>query len=58
MTRISTRIDPELKAQAETVLKKIGVKPSQVISMFYSQIAREQSLPLNLNLPTKKLLKP
>ncbi len=36
--RISSRIDPELKRKSEAILAEIGVKPSQAITMFYTQI--------------------
>ena len=49
--RISSRIDPELKRKSEAILAEIGVKPSQAITMFYTQILRQRGLPLELKIP-------
>ena len=49
--RISSRIDPELKRKSEAILAEIGVKPSQAITMFYTQIVRQRGLPLELKIP-------
>ena len=51
---IYTYIDTELKKEAENILTQLGISPSSVIQMFYSQIALIKSLPLKLQLsPTK-----
>ncbi len=50
---IHTRIEPALKGEAEEVLHKLGITPSQAVTMLYKAIAREQSLPLKLKLPNK-----
>ena len=33
-----TRIDPELKEQAEYILNSLGLPPSTAITMFYKQV--------------------
>lgn len=48
---IRARIEPDLKFLAESVLNELGVTPTQVITMLYKQIAREQEVPLSLRLP-------
>jgi DNA-damage-inducible protein J len=48
---IRARIEPDLKLLAESVLNELGVTPTQVITMLYKQIAREQEVPLSLRLP-------
>jgi len=53
-TRTQYRIDPNLKKNAERILIKIGIKPAQAITMFYSEIARTGTFPF---LPTKVLKK-
>ena len=51
---MSIRTDPELKAQAEEVLTKLGMSMSGTINMFLMQIVREQAVPLNLSLNPEK----
>jgi len=54
--RISSRIDSKLKAAADAILSELGIKPSQAISMFYSQIVRQRGLPLELKLPNEETI--
>ncbi len=54
--RISSRIDPELKRKSEAILAEIGVKPSQAITMFYTQILRQRGLPLELKIPNDETI--
>jgi len=35
---IHSRIDPETKQKAETILNRLGMSPTEVIRMFYTQI--------------------
>jgi len=54
--RISSRIDPDLKKKSEAILAEIGIKPSQAITMFYTQIVRQRGLPLELKIPNEETL--
>lgn len=47
---MSIRTDPDLKAQAEEVLTRLGMTMNGTINMFLMQIVREQAVPLNLSL--------
>ena len=40
-----TRIDSELKRQAEAVLAEIGLKPRAALELFYAQIIKLHGLP-------------
>jgi len=40
-----SRIDPELKRQAEAVLEEIGLKPRAALELFYKQIIKRRSIP-------------
>lgn len=51
---VYARIDTELKENAESILQQLGISPSSAIQMFYSQIVLTRSMPLNLQLPTKR----
>jgi antitoxin component of RelBE/YafQ-DinJ toxin-antitoxin module len=37
-----SRIDPELKRQAEAVLEEIGLKPRAALELFYKQITKRR----------------
>ena len=43
--KIQQRIDPKLQKEAETILKLQGIKPSQAIIMFYSEVRRKRGFP-------------
>jgi DNA-damage-inducible protein J len=53
--RISSRIDADLKREADAILAEIGMKPSQAIALFYTQIVRQRGIPLSLKLPNEAL---
>ena len=48
---IRARIEPELKAEAEAVLAKIGLSPSDLIGMTYRQVVMQQGLPFPARIP-------
>lgn len=48
------RIDTEVKEKAEGILTQLGISPTSAIRMFYSQIVRENGLPLSLQLSSAK----
>lgn len=57
-TRIQHRIDSTLKSQAETILEAQGIRPSQAITIFYTEIKRTGGFPfLPSKVPNKKLAK-
>lgn len=54
---IRARVEPGLKTQAESVLKKLGITPTEAISVFYSQIKLRKGLPFDVKIPNKTTLK-
>lgn len=40
-----SRIDPELKRQAEAVLEEIGLKPCAALELFYKEIIKRRAIP-------------
>jgi DNA-damage-inducible protein J len=40
-----SRIDPELKRQAEAVLEEIGLKPRVALELFYKQFIKRRAIP-------------
>jgi len=55
-----TRIDPDLKRQAEAVLKEIGLKPRAALELFYTQIIKRRAIPFTLQAgsPEDEVLSP
>lgn len=55
-TRIQHRIDTHLKMEAEAILEEQGIKPSQAITIFYTEIKRTGGFPfLPSKVPNEKL---
>jgi DNA-damage-inducible protein J len=50
------RLTPEVKRQAETILKKLGISISTAQEVFYRQIIANQGLPFDLRLPNAKTI--
>ena len=48
---IRARVEPELKQEAEAVLKALGLNASEAITLFYRQIALRRGLPFDVKLP-------
>lgn len=51
---VYARIDTDLKSSAEEILSQLGISPSGVIQMLYSQIVLTRSVPFALRLPSTK----
>lgn len=49
------RIEPKLKAQAESILTAIGLSASNAITMFYKQIILQNGLPFEVKFPERPL---
>ena len=50
---IRARVEPELKRDAEAVLKKIGLTSSEAITLFLAQVKLTNGLPFPLRVPNK-----
>jgi DNA-damage-inducible protein J len=48
---IHARIEPGTKLQAERILHKLGLSPTEAIRMFYRQIALRRGLPFSVEIP-------
>jgi len=48
---IHVRVEPELKAEGERVLREIGLSSSDFISMTYRQLVMRQGLPFDARIP-------
>lgn len=54
---IVARTEPALKADAEKVLKKLGLSTTEAINLFLSQIRLRKGLPFDVRIPNKTTLK-
>ena len=54
---IRARIDNGLKVEAETILSKIGLNPSEAIRLYYKQITMFNGLPFAVKIPTPETVK-
>jgi DNA-damage-inducible protein J len=48
---VKSRIDLDLKIEAERVLTALGLTPSDAIRMMFKQIAARQGLPFDVKIP-------
>jgi addiction module RelB/DinJ family antitoxin len=51
---VYARIDTGLKENAESIMSQLGMSPSSVIQMLYSQIVLQKGLPFEVKLPSKE----
>jgi DNA-damage-inducible protein J len=54
---IVARIEPDLKADAEKILKKLGLSTTEAINLFLAQIRLRKGLPFEVKIPNKTTLK-
>jgi DNA-damage-inducible protein J len=50
---VRARVEPDLKRDAEAVLKKIGLTSSEAITLFLTQIKLTKGLPFHVGAPNK-----
>ncbi len=50
-------IDPEIKKQAEAILKKMGLSVSNSLELFYRQVIAHRGLPFDLSIPNEKTMR-
>jgi DNA-damage-inducible protein J len=51
---VHSRIEPEIKQKAESILHRLGVSPTEAIRMFYTQIALRNGLPFPVEIPNEE----
>ena len=51
-SNIYTRIEPELKEQAEAVLEQLGIPMSNAIGLFLRQVVLQRGIPFDMKLPS------
>lgn len=54
---INTRIEPKLKAEAETILHQVGLTSAEAVRLFYKQVCYYKGLPFDVRIPNKETVK-
>jgi len=54
---VRTRMEPALKKEAESLMARLGLSPSQAITLFYRQVTLRKGLPFDIVIPTTTTLK-
>jgi DNA-damage-inducible protein J len=49
---VRARLEPGLKGHAETVFRRLGLNPTQAITIFYKQVELRGGLPFDVAIPT------
>lgn len=50
---IRARVEPDLKHEAETVFKQLGLTATEAITLFYRQVSLTRGLPFEVRLPNE-----
>jgi DNA-damage-inducible protein J len=53
---IRARIEPELKAEAETIFSELGLSITEAITLFYRQVQLARGLPFEVRIPNQATL--
>jgi DNA-damage-inducible protein J len=53
---VYTRVEPEIKVQAEQVLSELGIPMANAINLFLRQVVLQKGIPFDVKLPQKMLL--
>jgi DNA-damage-inducible protein J len=53
---VNARIEPTIKARAETIFQAIGISASDAVAMFYRQVILRRGLPFDACIPNEQTL--
>ncbi len=53
-SNIFARVEPEIKAQAEDVLNRLGIPMSNAVGMFLRQVILQRGIPFEMKLPMEE----
>ena len=57
MATVTARVDENVKKEAETLFKKIGLNMSTAMNLFLKKCILEQGIPFELKVPNEETLK-
>jgi len=50
---VTVRMDPQVKKNAEAVLKALGLTTSQAVNLFFIQVSINKGIPFDVHLPNE-----
>jgi DNA-damage-inducible protein J len=50
---VHARIEPQTKREAEAVLRRLGMTPTEAIRLFYTQLCLRRGLPFPVHIPNR-----
>jgi addiction module RelB/DinJ family antitoxin len=53
---VHARIDADTKAQAESIMKALGLTPSQAVNLLYRQIIANKGIPFPVKIPNDETI--
>lgn len=53
-SNVFTRVEPDIKEQAEDVLSQLGISMSSAVEMFLRQVVLQRGIPFEMKLPAGK----
>ena len=57
MATVTARVDENVKKEAETLFKKMGLNMSTAMNLFLKKCILEQGIPFELKIPNRETLK-
>jgi DNA-damage-inducible protein J len=54
---ITVRLDPQVKKNAEAVLKALGLTTTQAVNLFFTQVSLNKGIPFDVHIPNKATVK-
>jgi len=55
--QIIVRVNPEIKAEAMAIFRKIGISASEAVNLFLTHIITEKGIPSDMHIPNKETLR-
>jgi DNA-damage-inducible protein J len=53
---IRARVEPQVKHEAESIFKQLGLSISEAVNLFYNQVILYRGLPFEVRLPSDETL--
>ena len=53
---IRARVEPELKSEAEAILKEVGLSSSEAMRLFLNQVVSRRGLPFEVKIPNAETI--
>jgi len=54
---ITVRLDPNVKADVQAVLNRLGLTTTQAVNLFFAQVSLNKGLPFDVHIPNEETAK-